>query len=227
MKGLKLANVLRMRKNCCCCLVTQSCQTLCDPMDLARQAPLSMGFSRKEYWSGVLFLPPGYLPNPGIEPVSSALAGGFFTAKPPYIYTVPKLALCRGFIWSSVLVSLILVILPSLTRVMRVRSIKDPVIWWTGTKGLALKLVRSPIQLKLFRVDCCWMWERRLSWALICWLGPAISSFFPAHFFQVGKRPKVNCFPFFFFPGTVSLERLTPPFFPFSIIEARSLSFSH
>ena len=49
---------------------------------VACQVPLSMGFSRQEYWSGLPFLPPGDLPNPGIEPTSSAspaLAGGFFT----------------------------------------------------------------------------------------------------------------------------------------------------
>ena len=37
---------------------------------LARQAPLSMGFSRQEYWSGLPFPPPGDLPDPGIEPRS-------------------------------------------------------------------------------------------------------------------------------------------------------------
>ena len=45
-------------------------------------APLSMGFSRQEYWSGLPCPSPGDLPNPGIKPVSftcSALAGGFFT----------------------------------------------------------------------------------------------------------------------------------------------------
>ena len=46
---------------------------------VARQAPLSVGFSRPEYWSGLLFPPPGDLPNPRIEPTSLALAGGFFT----------------------------------------------------------------------------------------------------------------------------------------------------
>ena len=54
---------------------------LCDPMDCS-QPPLSMGFSRQEYWSGLPCPPPGDLPNPGIEPVSlmsPALAGGFFT----------------------------------------------------------------------------------------------------------------------------------------------------
>ena len=49
---------------------------------VAHQAPLSMGFSRQEYWSGLPCPSPGDLPDPGIEPVSltsPALAGGFFT----------------------------------------------------------------------------------------------------------------------------------------------------
>ena len=49
---------------------------------VAHQAPLSMRFSRQEYWNGLLCPPPGDLPNPGIEPVfliSLALAGRFFT----------------------------------------------------------------------------------------------------------------------------------------------------
>ena len=49
----------------------------------ARQAPLFMEFSREEYWSGLQIPPPGDLPNPRIEPVSPALAGGFFTTEPP------------------------------------------------------------------------------------------------------------------------------------------------
>ena len=53
------------------------------PWTAAFQAPLSMGFSRQEYWSGLSFSPPGDLPNPGIEPASPALAGGFFTTEPP------------------------------------------------------------------------------------------------------------------------------------------------
>jgi len=47
---------------------------------VAHQAPLSMGFLRQEYWSGLPCLPPGNLPNPGIEPVSPmspALVGRF------------------------------------------------------------------------------------------------------------------------------------------------------
>ena len=48
----------------------------------ARQAPLSVGFYRKEYWSGLPCPPPGVLPDSGIDPESPsslALAGGFFT----------------------------------------------------------------------------------------------------------------------------------------------------
>ena len=42
-----------------------------------------MGFPRQEHWSGLPFPPPGDRPDPGVEPESSALAGGFFTAEPP------------------------------------------------------------------------------------------------------------------------------------------------
>ena len=53
------------------------------PWTVARQAPLSMGFSRQEYWSGLLCPPPGDLPDPGIKSASSALAGKFFITVPP------------------------------------------------------------------------------------------------------------------------------------------------
>ena len=62
-------------------LVTQSCATLCDPWTVAHQAPLSMEFSRREYWSGLPFPPPGALPDPGIEPTCPAMAGRFFTTE--------------------------------------------------------------------------------------------------------------------------------------------------
>ena len=57
----------------------QSRLTLYDSMDCS--PPLSMGLSRQEYWSRLPCSPPGDLSNPGIKPVSSALAGGFFTAE--------------------------------------------------------------------------------------------------------------------------------------------------
>ena len=59
----------------------QSCLALCDPKTVVHQPPLSMRFSRQEYWSGLLFPSPGNLPDSGIEPTSlmpPALAGGFF-----------------------------------------------------------------------------------------------------------------------------------------------------
>ena len=49
---------------------------------IACRAPLSMEFPRQEYWSGLSFLSPGDLSDPGIELVSSALAGRFFTTDP-------------------------------------------------------------------------------------------------------------------------------------------------
>ena len=52
-------------------LVTQSCLTLCDPMSY--KTPLSLEFSRQEYWSGLSFPSPGDLPDPGIEPRSPTL----------------------------------------------------------------------------------------------------------------------------------------------------------
>ena len=58
------------------------------PWTVACQVPLSMEFSRQEYWNGLPFPSPGDLPDPGIEPVSLALAGGFFTTAPPVAWTV-------------------------------------------------------------------------------------------------------------------------------------------
>ena len=55
------------------------------PWTTALQAPLSVGFPRQEYWSGLPFPPPGNHPNPGTEPMSPAapvLAGGFFNTEP-------------------------------------------------------------------------------------------------------------------------------------------------
>ena len=64
-------------------LVAQSCSTLCDPMNCSPQAPLSMKFSRQEYWSALPFPYPGDLPDPGIEPESPALQADFLPSEPP------------------------------------------------------------------------------------------------------------------------------------------------
>ena len=63
--------------------VAQSCPTLCDPVDCSPPAPLSMGFSRREYWSGLPFPSPGDLPDPGTEPKSPALQADALTSEPP------------------------------------------------------------------------------------------------------------------------------------------------
>ena len=65
-----------------CCLVTKSCLTLVTPWTVACQAPLSMGFPRQEYWSGLPFPSPRDLLDPEIELESPALAAGFFTTEP-------------------------------------------------------------------------------------------------------------------------------------------------
>ena len=67
-----------------CAQLLQLCPTLCDPMGCSPPDPLSMGFSRQEYWSG-LCPPPEDLPDLGIEPtslISPSLAGGFFGSLP-------------------------------------------------------------------------------------------------------------------------------------------------
>ena len=53
------------------------------PRTVGQQAPLSMGFPRQEYWNELPFPSPGDHPNLGIEPVSPALVGGFFTIEAP------------------------------------------------------------------------------------------------------------------------------------------------
>ena len=56
------------------------------PWAIAYQTPLSMGFSRQEYWNVLPFPPPRDLPYPGIKPMfpgSPALAGRFFATEPP------------------------------------------------------------------------------------------------------------------------------------------------
>ena len=61
----------------------QSAPPLCDPLGTAaHKVPLSMGFSRKEYWSRLPFLSPGDLPNPQIEPRSPALGADSLPAEP-------------------------------------------------------------------------------------------------------------------------------------------------
>ena len=62
----------------CCGLFAKSCPTLAIPWTATCQAPLTMGFSGRKYWSGLPFPSPGDLPDPGIEPRSPALQADFF-----------------------------------------------------------------------------------------------------------------------------------------------------
>ena len=69
---------------CVCVLVPQSYLTLCNPMAIALRAPLSMEFSRQEYWSELPFPSLGDLPNPGIEPGSPTLQADSLLSEPQY-----------------------------------------------------------------------------------------------------------------------------------------------
>ena len=73
------------------------------PLTVAFQAPLPMVFSRQEYWSGLPFPSPGYLPDPGIEPTSSALAGRLFTTEPPAkpLHIMYSNAYFRIYFWGT------------------------------------------------------------------------------------------------------------------------------
>ena len=76
---LKLWPMKSVRKKVCCWLVNKSCPTLVTPWTVACQPPLSKGFPRQEYYSGLSFPSPGNLPNPGTESASPAFTGAFFT----------------------------------------------------------------------------------------------------------------------------------------------------
>ena len=79
--GKSLRLILRL-SSCLAGSVHMGGQSCLTPWTVAHQAPLSMEFSRQEYWSGLPCSPPGDLLYPGIEPASPALARGFFTTEP-------------------------------------------------------------------------------------------------------------------------------------------------
>ena len=80
-----------------CACVLSRVQLFATPWTVAQQAPLSMGFPRQEYWSGLPFPPPGDLPHPETKPtshMSPALASGFFltstSCEVPYAGEAPE-----------------------------------------------------------------------------------------------------------------------------------------
>ena len=92
----------------CCGLVTQSCPTLCLPLDCSPSGSSVHGFSRQEYWSGLPLPPPGDLSNPGIEPkspVSPALQADSLLlshqespSAPSHFHSFPELLLLSDFL---------------------------------------------------------------------------------------------------------------------------------
>ena len=79
-----------------CAKSLESCPTL--RSHVAHQAPLSMGFSSQEYWTGLPCPPPEDLPDPGIKPRSPALAGGFFTTSTTW-EAPPSFSASQIFTW--------------------------------------------------------------------------------------------------------------------------------
>ena len=67
----------------CVCESLSRVQPFATAWAVAHQAPLSMGFSRQEYWSGLSFPSPGDLPDPGTEPGSLALQADSLPSEPP------------------------------------------------------------------------------------------------------------------------------------------------
>ena len=67
----------------CVVLITQSCQLFVTQWTVACQAPLSMEFSRQEYWSGLPFPSQGDLPDPGIKPRSPTMQADSLPSEPP------------------------------------------------------------------------------------------------------------------------------------------------
>ena len=84
----------------CACSIAQPCLTLCNSMDCSLPGPSVHWTSQREYWSGLLFPPPGDLTDTEIKPMSPAaptLAGGFFTTEPPGSLTYTNtLNVCNG-----------------------------------------------------------------------------------------------------------------------------------
>ena len=68
---------------CCCCQLLSHIRLFATPWTAARQAPLSTGFSRQEYWSGQPLPSPGDLPDPGIKPGSPELQADSLLSEPP------------------------------------------------------------------------------------------------------------------------------------------------
>ena len=96
------------------------------PWTVAYQAPLSMGYSRQEYWNGFPFPSPGDLPNPGIEPRSATLQADALPSEPPGIpkkYLNNKNHICNWSLYCIVKSSTLFFVLGILLQVPKIIDI--------------------------------------------------------------------------------------------------------
>ena len=99
-RGQKQRRAMETRKWNSKCYLFSHVQLFVNPWTVACQAPLSMGFSRQEYWSGLLRPPPGNLPDPGIEPTSPALQGDSLPSEPS-IWRAERAPIPPRRLWST------------------------------------------------------------------------------------------------------------------------------
>ena len=118
------------------------------PWTIAWQAPLSMGFSRQEYWSGLPFPSPGDLPKPGIEPESPTLQADTLSSEPP---GKPSFKLnCHYVISTHCIISIFLYLLTNFMFVGHYMAHPDE--GFKCTWNVLLGMVFCRCQVKL--VDC-------------------------------------------------------------------------
>ena len=110
-----------------CCLVAQSCRTLCDPMDYSPSGSIYLWDFPGKYWSGLPFPSPGGLPDPGIEPESPTSVQDWQGESSLLSHRGNLLSSCiqRMFFMSSILLLLLLLLL-LLSRFSRVRLCVTP-----------------------------------------------------------------------------------------------------
>ena len=132
----------------CACMLNHfsHVQLFATPCAIAHQAPLSMGFSTQEHWSGLPFPSPGGLLNRGIEPtsvMSPAFAGGFFTTSAP---------------WEAPCIF-----------IMFVQKNISVVLIWEGFSGdLSVKCENTYMNYDLYNQSYNFVYDNHEDWVRIC-----------------------------------------------------------
>ena len=139
-------NKLKMPSRCCC--LSLSHVQLCG-LHAAHQVPLSMGFTRQEYWSGLPFFSLGDISIPGIKPISPALVGRFFITVLPgkphqWVYVVQLI--CHVWLFVTPLTAAYLTISWSQMSL----TILSLPISWSLPKFISIELVMSSNRLILY-----------------------------------------------------------------------------